>query len=343
VDRVTLPGGAARPDLQAPRRGTLFGRRGAVASGQPPASLAGLDVLRAGGNAIDASIAMSAVMIVVQPYSSHLGGDAFALIRTGDGETIALNAGGRAPSAATPERYADGIPRRGAAAVAGPGLVDAWCAVHGRFGTKPLTELLAPAISFAREGFSVSQGVARVIAGTRQILASDPGCSEVFTSNGPPRPGTLLRQPELARTLERVAANGREEIRSGETGRRITAYLKERGGSLTGEDLAIDQAVWGDPLRIDYRGWTAHGQPLPSQGFMTLEALSILEGFDLAGEAIVSANAVHPPSRRCGSASMTETRTPVTRRPSMSRSSACSRGSTQRGSGNASAPRAAER
>ncbi len=274
-------------------RGPVFGRRGVVASGQPLATLAGLDVLRAGGNAVDAALAVSGVMVVVQPYSSHLGGDAFTIIRTASGETVALNAGGRAPLAATPERFPRGVPRRGASAVAVPGLVDAWCAVHQRFASKALPDLLAPAVALARDGFPISQSLGRLIRGTRDELAADPGCREVFLAKDPPRSGDLLRQPDLARTLEAIASDGRSGFYRGEVGRRITTHLGENGGLLSEDDLARDQAVWGEPLRIDYRGWAAYEQPLPSQGFLALEALNIVEAFDLASHAIVSPEAVH--------------------------------------------------
>lgn len=280
-------------ELHAPGRGPAFGRHGAIATAQPPASLVGIDVMRAGGNAIDAAIAASAVMVVVQPYSNHLGGDAFAIVRTADGAKAAVNAGGRAPLAATPDRFSNGIPARGPQAVAVPGLVDAWCDLHARFATRPLAELLAPASSLARDGFPISLGLSRAIAGARELLGADPGCKETFLSGDSLSPGSVLRQPDLARTLEAIAGGGREVFYGGETGRRIVDYLRERGGLLSEEDFASKQAVWGEPLRIDYRGWSVYEQPLPSQGFITLEALNIIEGFDLARMPIVSAGAVH--------------------------------------------------
>jgi gamma-glutamyltranspeptidase/glutathione hydrolase len=281
-------------DLGSPARGPVFGTRGVAASGQPLATIAGLDILRSGGNAVDAALAVSAVMVVTQPYSSHLGGDAFTIIRTASGETVALNAGGRAPLAATPERFPDGIPLRGPTAVAVPGLVDTWCALHKRFATKPLAELLAPAIAVARDGFPISQSLGRVARGSQADLTADPGCNEVFFGAGVPRSGNLLRQPDLARTLEAIASDGRDGFYGGATGKRIAGYVRERGGLLSEEDLARDQAVWGEPLSIDYRGWTVFEQPLPSQGFLALEALNIVEGFDLASAPANSADGVHP-------------------------------------------------
>ncbi|MEX0785480.1 MAG: gamma-glutamyltransferase [Dehalococcoidia bacterium] len=186
------------------------------------------------------------------------------------------------------------MPLRGASAVAVPGYVDAMCAIHARFATKPLAELLAPAIAYAHDGFALSQGVARVIAGTRRVLESDPGCTQVFLSNGAPSAGSTLRQPGLARTLEAIAFGGREAFAMGETGKRIADHLCANGGKMSQEDLAQDQAVWGEPLSISYRDATVYEQPLPSQGFMTLEALNIVEELGLGRYALVSPEAVHP-------------------------------------------------
>lgn len=274
-------------------RAPIAGRSGVVASAHQLASLAGIDTLRGGGNAIDAAIAMSAVMAVVQPYSSHLGGDGFALIRTAAGETLALNAGGRAPAAATPERYPDGIPLRGGRAVAVPGLVDAWCALSGRLGTKSLAETLAPAMTLALEGFAVPSALTRLIRAMQDVLAADAGCREAFLPDGPPAPGSLLRQSDLARTLESIATDGRDGFYGGETGRRIAACVREGGGYLDEADLATNQAVWGEPLTITYNGWTVYEQPLPSQGIVTLMALSTIEGFHHGAEPVVSPRVVH--------------------------------------------------
>ena len=274
-------------------RAPIAGRSGVVASAHQLASLAGISTLRAGGNAIDAAIAMSAVMAVVQPYSSHLGGDGFALIRTGAGETLALNAGGRAPAAATPELYANGIPLRGGRAVAVPGLVDAWCALSGRLGAKSLAETLAPAVTLAREGVAVPSALARLIRAMQDELAADTGRREAFLQDGPPAPGSLLRQSDLARTLESIAADGRDGFYGGQTGRRIAACVRECGGYLDEADLATNQAVWGEPLTITYNGWTVYEQPLPSQGIVTLMALSTIEGFHHGAEPVVSPDGIH--------------------------------------------------
>jgi gamma-glutamyltranspeptidase/glutathione hydrolase len=232
----------------------------------------------------------------VQPHSTHLGGDAFCIVRTAAGETVALNAGGRAPLAATPDRFPDGIPQRGAAAVAVPGLVDAWCALQDRFATKDFGELLAPAAEIARDGFVVTQQFANAATFHLDALAADPGCAAAFLSDGaPPKPGALLRQPDVGSTLEAIGNGGRSSFYSGEIGGRIADFIHESGGLVSIYDLAGDTAMWEEPpLITTYRGCTVFEQPLPSQGFVTLEALNIIEGFDLAQHTLTSPEAVHP-------------------------------------------------
>jgi gamma-glutamyltranspeptidase / glutathione hydrolase len=288
--------GAVRPppsSLQSPSRGPVYGTRGVVAAPHPIAGLIGVDVLRKGGNAVDAALAISAALVVVQPAACHLGGDAFTIIRTGERETLALNAGGRAPLAASTDRFASGIPPRGPAAATVPGLVDAWCAIHKRLATRPLSDLLAPAIALAGEGHAISPQLAFTIRGSQDVLASDPGCAEVFLADGPPRSGTVLKQPDLARSLEAIASDGREGFYDGSTGRAIASFMRANHGLITETDLARDQAVWGEPLSTRFHDWTVFEQPLPSQGFATLEALNIIERCGLGSQEMLSTDTVH--------------------------------------------------
>ena len=158
---LAVPGTASLPGVEAPRRGPVYGSRFAIATDHPTASLVGMDVLRTGGNAVDATIATAAVNVVTKPHRTHLGGDAFALIwRRRDNSVECLNAGGRASGNATADRFADGIPARGALASTVPGLVDSWLELHTRHGSRALSELLAPAIELAESGFPVSMRLA---------------------------------------------------------------------------------------------------------------------------------------------------------------------------------------
>jgi gamma-glutamyltranspeptidase/glutathione hydrolase len=250
-------------------------------------------VLRSGGNAIDAALAISAALVVVQPAACHLGGDAFTLIRTATGETLALNAGGRAPMKATLDRFASAIPPRGASAATVPGLVDAWCAVHKRLATRTLADLLSPAIALARDGFAVSPQLSFTIRSSQDVLAKDPGCAAVFLADGPPRSGMLIRQPDLARSLEAVGAGGRDAFYMGDIGKAIDSFMRANDGLIAEQDMARDQAVWGEPLSTRFHDWTVFEQPLPSQGFATLEALNIIEECSLGSEDLLSAKTVH--------------------------------------------------
>lgn len=266
-------------------RDPVYAREAMVAADHPLAVAAGLRVLQEGGNAVDAAIAVSAVLLVAKPHLSHLGGDAFLQVYwAADGGTVAINSGGQAPRAATPEVFErlGGIPTHGAAAASVPGLVEAWFAAHRRWGTRPLASLLAPAIHYAGDGFPVSQQVASVMSQMAPFLARFPNTQRLFLKDGrAPREGETLVQGEVARTLEAIAQGGRDAFYRGDVARRIARFCREEGGLLSEEDLADYEAEVTDPIRTDYRGYTVYEQPPNSQGHILLQALNIVEGFDL--------------------------------------------------------------
>ncbi|HXH20686.1 MAG TPA: gamma-glutamyltransferase family protein, partial [Dehalococcoidia bacterium] len=277
----------------APPRGSVAGRRFAVAADHPLTSLTAMNVLQGGGNAVDATIAAAAVNVVTKPNRTHLGGDAFALVwRRRDGEVEGLNAGGRAPMAGTLEAYADGIPRTGPRASTVPGLVDSWLELHARYGSRSLTELLQPAIGFCEEGFPVSLHLSTAM-GTLGALPEGP-LRRAFTRDGAPyRPGEVLRQPALGRTLRAIASEGRNGFYAGPVGRAIIAAMGAAGGLMTLDDLARPTAHWQTPIRAEYRGHTVYEQALPSQGMILLEALNIAEQSPLGEWGPLSADSVH--------------------------------------------------
>ena len=292
----TVPGNRNEPGVEAPRRGPAYGTRYAVASEHPASALAGLGVLERGGNAIDAAIAISAVNVVVKPHYTQLGGDAFALLWHRETDTVeCLNAGGRAPRAATPDTFRAGIPLRGPLASTVPGLADAWAELHARHGSRPLGELLTPAIALAEDGFPVSLR----LAGAMALLAHDDSLAydttrALYLSDGKPYlPSELLRQPELAQTLRAIGDRGREGFYSGRTGKAIARAMREAGGLIDEEDLARPAALWHEPLTTTYRGCTVYEQALPSQGMVLLESLNIVEGYPLAEWGPASADSVH--------------------------------------------------
>ena len=275
-------------------RGVVVAKNGVVAASQPLAVAAGLQVLQQGGGFVDAAIATSAVLCVVEPFASHLGGDAFVISYEGrSGQTTAFNGSGAAPRAATPGRFPDGIPLRGLAAASLPGLVDTWATLHSRWGTRPLADLLAPAIAYAEEGFPAGYRYARVFHDQAALLRSFPQTADALTGGVTPTPGSLIRQPDLAWTLRQIAEGGRDAFYLGPVMERIVRFSRENGGLFAAEDFAAHRTQVTDPIRTSYRGYMVHGQPPVSQGHILLQQLNLVEGFDLAGMGHNSADAIH--------------------------------------------------
>lgn len=268
-------------------RTPIMGRSAAVGANHPLAAQAGLDVLRAGGNAVDAAVAISLVLGVVEPAMSGLGGDGFYQVHeAGTGRTRCWNATGAAPLAATPERFrSSGIAVRGALSVSTPGCLAGIGAMHAELGTQPWAGLCAAAIGLARDGFAISQHYRHFAAEVRGPLAADRRSKAVFLADldvGAPPLAALIRQPDLARTLEEIAADGADSFYRGRLARRLAAGLKEVGALVDERDLAECQAQVQDPIGIAYRGFRVTQTPPNSTGFTMLQMLKIAERFDLA-------------------------------------------------------------
>lgn len=261
-------------------RGVVVAAGGAVAASQPLAVSAGLAVLARGGTFADAALATSAVLCVVEPWNSHLGGDAFLVVydaRTR--ETIAFNGSGAAPATATPESYAAGIPVRGFRAATVPGLVSTWFAFHERFGSLPVAELLAPAIGYARDGFPVGPRCVRTCALNAGLFAEHPSLG-VLGLRPEMRLGEIVRHPDLADTLEQIARGGRDAFYAGTLAEKL---VRASGGHFSAADFAQHRTRVLKPLAARYRDLIVHGQPPPSQGHILLQELLIAGGYDLAG------------------------------------------------------------
>ena len=251
-----------RPDV----RGTT----GAVSAGHPLAAQAGLAVLQDGGTATDAIITMAGVLAVTRPHMNGIGGDAFGIFYDGEtGEVTALNASGRSGALATSEFFGaagvDRIPQTGALAVSVPGAVAGWVDAHQRFGTKPFAELLQPGIHFARDGFAVSTRLAMDFADQGRSLNA-AGRDLYLPGGSPPPVGTLLKNPELAASLETIAHRGKAGYYNGEIGRRLSAFIESEGGHLRASDFAEHTSTWVEPLRADYLGHTMIVMPPNTQG-----------------------------------------------------------------------------
>ena len=268
-------------------RSAVHAANGMVATSQPLAVQAGVDVLRRGGNAIDAAIAANTVLGVVEPMSCGVGGDLFAIVwEARTGKLYGLNASGRSPSRATLEdmraRGLTELPEAGPLSWSVPGAVDGWEALRSRFGSRPLSELLEPAVDIAEDGFPVSGVIADMWQACAADLAPYPDSVRTFLPGGrAPRVGEIFRNPDLAATYRELGRGGPDAFYRGRIARELLAFSEESGGLLAPDDLADAAASWVEPVGSDYRGVRVWELPPPGQGITVLEILNILEGDDL--------------------------------------------------------------
>jgi gamma-glutamyltranspeptidase/glutathione hydrolase len=290
-DRVAGRSHASRSEVIAPH--------GMAATSQPLATQIALDILKAGGSAVDAAIAANAALGLMEPTGSGIGGDLFAIVWDADQkELTGLNASGRAPQAMTLEYFQDRgieqIPKFGPLPVSVPGAVDGWFELHGRYGRLAMQEILAPAIRYGREGFPVSEVIAHYFVSNRNRIGHYPGFAETFMRNGDvPKKGEMFRNPRLADTYEAIASKGRDEFYKGGIAKAIDAYMAEQGGLLSYDDLAAHKSEWVTPVSTNYRGWDVYELPPNGQGIAALQILNILEGFDISGMGFGSAEYLH--------------------------------------------------
>ena len=254
------------------------GKRCMVSSGHPLATIAALEVLREGGNAVDAAVAASAVCCVVLPHACGVGGDAFALgYEAREGRTWALNASGKAPLLATQYGFTGTIPEDAVVAATIPGIVSGWQELLERYGTRHLEELLQPALQHAEEGFVVDESFSSLVALNRSKLAKHDHSAAIFLSrSAAPVPGDTFQQPALARTLARIAARGPEEFYRGETAAAMVQFMEAVGGLIRGQDLANHSSVWQKPIGRSYCGFEILVAPPNSIAILLLVQLGLL-------------------------------------------------------------------
>jgi gamma-glutamyltranspeptidase/glutathione hydrolase len=272
-----------------------MGRRGMVCAGHPLAAQAGIAVLQAGGNAVDAALAVGAALNVAEPPSSGIGGAGYFMVYWRQtGEIRVANGSGVAPGTATPAAFRDGgIPLYGILSVAVPGLVDTWLAVHDRYGSLPLAQVLDAGIALAEEGCPVSHKLAATIERAAP-LRDYPASAAVFLPDGRPlRAGEVMRNSDLAGTFRRIAADGRDGFYAGPVAQAIAHCSEQLGGLLTREDLAAYRMLWQDPIPTTYRSHTVYEVPPNSSGFILLEELNLIEPFDLPALGWGTAESVH--------------------------------------------------
>ncbi|MEA2824254.1 MAG: gamma-glutamyltranspeptidase / glutathione hydrolase [Alphaproteobacteria bacterium] len=288
-------------------RAPVIAQHGMAATMQPLASQIAIDVLKKGGTAVDAAIAANAALGLMEPVSCGVGGDLFAIVW--DPKTKRLygyNGSGRSPKGRTladMKRKLGGrsyVPGYGSLSVTVPGTVDGWYALHDKFGKLPMADLLAPAISYAREGFPVSQYIAALWAANMDNLAGSADVEEfenaqhTYLVNGaPPAQGQMFKNPDLARTYQALATGGRDAFYKGAVAKTMDAYFRRIGGDLRAEDFAAHHGEWIDPISVNYRGYDVYEMPPNSQGAAALEMLKILEAYDLRKMGPGSADTLH--------------------------------------------------
>jgi len=270
-----------------------------AATSQPLATQVALDVMKNGGNAIDAAIAANALLGLVEPTGNGIGGDLFAIVWDAKTKKLyGLNASGRSPKSLSLEWFAQNghqsIPSHGPLPVTVPGVVDGWFMLHDRFGKKPMNELLKPTIDYAREGFPVSQLIAYYWNRSIPLLERWPGFSEQFTIEGrAPAEGEIWKNPGLAKTLQSIADGGRDAFYKGDIAKTIANYMEKNGGFLSYEDLSSHTGNWVDPVSTNYRGYDVWELPPNGQGIAALQILNIIELFDISSMDHDSAEYVH--------------------------------------------------
>jgi gamma-glutamyltranspeptidase/glutathione hydrolase len=296
------------PDLDRfdSRRSTVYGQRGVVATSQPLAAQAGVETLQSGGNAFDAAVATAAALNVVEPTSTGLGGDVFALYRTADGDVGAMRACGGAPADATMENVRAAVadeqgvdpgeaemPDRGAQAVTVPGTARGWEATLDELGSMGLDDVLGPAIRYATEGYPVSEVVASQWEHGEEVFTDDNAREAYLFDGESPSVGQEVRLPKLGRSLERVAEEGADVVYEGDIAEAIASEVQSHGGFMTVDDLAAFEVEWPDPVSTTYNGAEVYELPPNNQGLIALEALNVAEAVGAGDHPLDSPERVH--------------------------------------------------
>ncbi len=287
-------------------RSQVIARHGMAATSHPLATQVALDVLQAGGSAVDAAIAANATLGLMEPTGNGIGGDLFAIVwSAADKKLHGLNASGRSPLGLSRAQLMTElgqlgratIPPRGFLPISVPGAVDGWFELHGKFGKLPMKDVLAPAIRYAQEGFPVTQYISYLWAiGVRNAQADNfPGAFLATYAPGgkAPAEGEIFKNPDLARTLTAIAAGGRDAFYKGEIADKIDAFMRAHGGYLRKIDLERHTSTWVEPVSVNYRGYDVYELPPNGQGIAALQMLNILEGYDLKSLGYNSPEALH--------------------------------------------------
>ena len=297
---LLLASGAGAP-LPVPGRSLIASKFGVAAASQPLAAQAAVQILQRGGNAVDAAIAANSTQGLMEPTSNGIGGDLFALVYVAKEDKLyGLNASGWSPSAMTVDflkgkGVTGALPARGVYTVTVPGAVAGWDALRSRFGKLPFSVTLAPAIWYAEHGFPLMEITADLWARSVPLLSEQANSRNTFLVGGEraPRAGEIFRNPDLARSLRRIADKGRDGYYQGPTAQAVVDIIHEQGGAMTLDDLSQFQAEWVEPIQTSYRGWTVTELPPNGQGIAALSMLNILERFPLGEWGFHSTKTLH--------------------------------------------------
>ncbi|MFM2394045.1 MAG: gamma-glutamyltransferase [Bacteroidota bacterium] len=280
-------------------RSEVIAQNGVVATSHPLATQIAIDILKQGGSAIDAAIAANAALGLMEPTGCGIGGDLFAIIWSAkDKKLYGLNASGRSPKSLSLDYFIknkyDKIPSLGPLPVSVPGCVDGWFEMHNKFGKLPISVVLSPAISYAENGFPVSELIAYYMERSAISLSKYEGFSDIYMPNGStPKTGEIFKNPALANTLRKISHEGRDAFYKGEIAKKIDAYMKRNGGFLSYEDLSNHKSEWIDPVSTNYRGYDVWELPPNGQGIAALQMLNILEQFDIKSFGFGSEEYLH--------------------------------------------------
>lgn len=280
-------------------RSEVIAQHGMAATSQPLATQVALDILKKGGSAIDAAIAADAMLGLTEPTGAGIGGDIFAIVWDAKTQKLyGLNGSGHSPKSLTLEYLKKNgithIPALGPLPVSVPGCVDGWFELHAKFGKLPMEQILAPTITYARDGFPVTEVIAYYMQRSSNSLGKFPGFKETYMPNGKmPAKGEVFKNPFLANTLEKIAKGGRDAFYKGDIARTIEKYMKENGGFLSYEDLAAHKSEWVEPVSTNYRGYDVWELPPNGQGIAALQILNILEGYDIKRMGFGSTEYLH--------------------------------------------------
>ncbi|MEO1523835.1 MAG: gamma-glutamyltransferase [Planctomycetota bacterium] len=280
-------------------RSTVIATGGMVATSHPLAAQAGLDILKAGGNAADAAIAANAMLGLVEPMSCGIGGDLFVIYWDNKTKKLyGLNASGRSPKAINRDVFAkkelEEIPIDGPLAWSVPGCVDGWFELHGRFGKTPMNKILEPSIRYGRQGFPVTEVIAGYWKSAEEKLSEDPGSTATYLIDGKaPQEGDIFRNPRLADTYALIAREGRAAFYEGSIAERIVSFSQQNEGFFAMEDFTEHESTWVEPVSTNYRGYDIWELPPNGQGIAALEMLNVLEGYDVASMGRGSAEYLH--------------------------------------------------